>query len=175
MHARRGRVRRQEHRHRHLGLATYPQTQEQVDQAQPGTDSASGTADYAYVIDDETNKTVTITDTQHQFQPTWVNTWGEGGNPETRTYSKSFSGVAGTCTYDNTATITETGQSDSAQATVCVAKDLAVTKNKVASLIRTYAFDIDKAAAETTLDVDPRPARRPRDYTVLFDVRRGRG
>ena len=148
-------------------LAAYPQTQAQVDQAQPGTDSASGTADYAFVIDDETNKTVTITDTQHQFDPAWVNTWGEGDNPETRNYSKSFPGVAGTCTtYDNTATITETGQSDSAQATVCVGKDLTVTKNKVASLIRTYAFDIDKAAADTTLDVDPETGKATASYTV---------
>ena len=149
-------------------LAAYPQTQAQVDQAQPGTDSASGTADYVFVIDDETNKTVTITDTRHQFEPGLGQHLGRAAaNPETRSYSKSFPGVAGTCTtYDNTATITETGQSDSAQATVCVGKDLTVTKNKVASLVRTYAFDIDKAAADTTLDVDPETGKATASYTV---------
>ncbi|WP_165372568.1 SpaA isopeptide-forming pilin-related protein [Nocardioides iriomotensis] len=148
-------------------LADYPQTQEQASSSNPGTDKAQGTADYAYKVDTETDKTVTITDNQHTFDPAWVNTWGEGASPETRTYEKTFTGTPGTCTrYDNTATITETGQNDSAQANVCVGKDLTVSKNKIASLTRNYAFNIDKRATDTTLDVDPKTGKATANYTV---------
>jgi hypothetical protein len=148
-------------------LADYPQTQEQANATNPGTDEAHGTAPYSYKVDQETNKQVTVTDNHHTFDPAWVNTWGEGPNPETREYTKTFPGVPGTCTrYDNTATITETGQSDSAAANVCVGKDLTVTKNKIASLTRTYAFDIEKKAADTTLDVDPETGKATANYKV---------
>jgi hypothetical protein len=148
-------------------LAAYPQSQADVNEPDPGTDTATGTKDYTYKVTTETNKTVTITDSQHTFEPAWVNTWGEGDNPETREYSKTFNGTAGTCTrYDNTATITQTGHNDSAAAHVCVAKDLVVSKNKIASLTRTYAFGIDKEAADTTLDVDPETGKATASYTV---------
>src|SRR5690606_11011036 len=66
-----------------------------------------------------------------------------------------FEGVAGECTaYDNTATIVETGQSDSAQVEVCVGVDLEVSNNVVQSQTRTYLWDIDKEATETEVVAD---------------------
>lgn len=146
----------------------YPQTQEDVNTppSEPGTDSAQ--APYAFAVDGETDKTVSVTDDQHDFDPAWEKTWGEGVDPETRSYVKEFAGEPGTCTdYDNTATITETDQSASAAATVCVGQDLVVTKNVVASLTRTYAFDIDKSADATALEVNPDTGKAEADYTVV--------
>ncbi len=146
----------------------YPQTQDDVNTppAEPGSDFAQ--ASYTFAVDSETDKTVNVTDDQHDFEPAWEKTWGVGDDPETRTYSKDFAGEPGTCTdYDNTATITETDQSASAEATVCVGQDLVVTKNVVASLTRTYAFDIDKSAEDTTLEVNPDTGTAEADYTVI--------
>ena len=147
--------------------ATYPQTQADVDAANPGTGAATGQKTYSYKVQTETNKTVTVTDTQHQWNGGWTKTWGEGAKSETRSYSKIFTGTPGTCTtYDNTATIKETGQDATAKANVCVGKDLTVTKNRIASLTRTYAFDIEKKAEDTTLDVDPATGKATANYTV---------
>ncbi|QNN54287.1 prealbumin-like fold domain-containing protein [Nocardioides mesophilus] len=152
--------------------SVYPQGQGQVDSPPATPGSATADAGYAFVVDQETDKTVTVTDDHHVFDPAWTNTWGQGANPETRTYTKSFPGIAGTCTdYDNTAAITQTGQSDSATATVCVGKDLAVTKNKIASLTRTYAFDLAKSADDTTLEVDPTTGKATASYTVTVTDR----
>jgi hypothetical protein len=70
------------------------------------------------------------------------------------TYSRTFDCGADEGTHDNTATITETGQSDSASVTV-TCYDLSVTKTAVESRTRTWNWTIDKS-------VDP-------DSWSLFD------
>ena len=54
--------------------------------------------------------------------------------------------MAGTCTdYDNTATITESGKTAKQSVTVCVGKDLAVTKTAAGTFNRAYLWSIAKA------------------------------
>ena len=62
--------------------------------------------------------------------------------------------MAGTCTnYDNTATITETGQTASAKSNVCVGKDLTVTKTAAGTFDRTYLWTISKAVDKTAVKI----------------------
>jgi hypothetical protein len=80
-------------------------------------------------------------------------------NPKSFTYSRTVSGVAGTCTdYDNTATFTTndtaTTGSDDQTVTVCVGKDLTVTKNATPTFTRTYDWDITKDVDATTATID---------------------
>ena len=64
----------------------------------------------------------------------------------TFTYSLDEQGVAGTCTdYTNTAVIDETDQSDPQKVTVCVGKDLTVSKDATGTKTRTYKWLIDKS------------------------------
>ncbi len=54
------------------------------------------------------------------------------------TYALDKQGVAGKCTdYTNTAVIDETEQSDTQKVTVCVGKDLTVTKTAAGTFDRT--------------------------------------
>ena len=72
----------------------------------------------------------------------------------TFTYDRTESGVAGTCTsYDNTATITETKQSASKTVTVCVGKDLTVTKTAAAPSTVTYLWKISKDVDKTLVKI----------------------
>jgi hypothetical protein len=65
-------------------------------------------------------------------------------------YTKTFACDADEGTHNNTATIRETGQSDSATVTVnCY--ELTVTKNANTSLSRTWNWTIDKSANQTNL------------------------
>jgi hypothetical protein len=67
-----------------------------------------------------------------------------------QTYDKTFTCDADAGTLNNTATIRETGQSDSASVTVnCYGPT--VTKNANTSLTRTYNWDIVKSADQTNL------------------------
>jgi len=77
-------------------------------------------------------------------------------SPKEFTYSKSFNGVAGTCTnYDNTATFTTnttgTTGSDSKTVKVCVGLDLTVSKDATPSFDHTYAWTITKDANKTVV------------------------
>jgi hypothetical protein len=79
-------------------------------------------------------------------------------NPITFTYSLSKPGVAGTCTdYTNTATFTtnttQTTGSDSQTVTVCVGKDLTVSKDATPAFTRTYTWDITKDVDKTKVTV----------------------
>ena len=58
--------------------------------------------------------------------------------------------MAGKCTdYTNTAVIDETDQSDTQTVTVCVGKDLTVTKTAAGTFDRTYKWLIDKSVDKT--------------------------
>ena len=75
-------------------------------------------------------------------------------NPTVFTYSKTVTGVPGTCTsFDNTATFTatDTGAAGSAgqSVKVCVGADLTVSKTAVPFFTRTYAWDLTKAVDKT--------------------------
>ncbi len=62
--------------------------------------------------------------------------------------------MGGTCTeYDNTATITETGQNDSKTVEVCVGLDLTVSKTANAGIRRTYKWLIDKSVDDTRIEI----------------------
>ena len=64
------------------------------------------------------------------------------------------SGAAGKCTdYDNTATITETEQSASQKVTLCVGKDLTVSKTASGTFNRTYLWKITKDVNETEVKI----------------------
>ncbi len=103
----------------------------------------------ATLVDDS----VTVTDSQGGTLGTVSQS---DPSPTTFTYSKSFSGTAGTCTsYDNTATFTTntTGTTGSASKTVtlCVGADLTVSKTAVPAFTRTYNWSIDKSVDKTVV------------------------
>lgn len=68
------------------------------------------------------------------------------------TYSRTFDCGADEGTHNNTATITETGQSDSAAVTV-TCYDLDVTKTAVESFNRDFDWTIEKSVDPTSLDL----------------------
>lgn len=68
------------------------------------------------------------------------------------TYSRTFNCGADEGTINNTATITETGQSDSASVTV-TCYDLTVTKTATPTFSRDFDWTIEKSVAPTTLDM----------------------
>jgi len=148
--------------------AAYPQTQ--ADVGASGSYSLSPSATFDFAVDNETNKTVTVRDDHHTFSPAWTITWSGDGVSVSKGYDVSDGGTAGTCTTtDNTATIVETGQSESASRTVCDGADLTVTKNAVTSLTRTYLWDIQKAASATRYDVDQVTGSATAHYTVTVN------
>jgi hypothetical protein len=121
------------------GSGTNSATATWPDIGSPNT-SATATADYAFgdptsIVDDE----IDVTDTNGQ-------SWHFAASGS-QSYPMTFSGdPAGTCTpHENTATITQTGQTDSATVTDCQGADPTVTKTASASWSRSYAWTIDKA------------------------------
>jgi hypothetical protein len=139
----------------------YPQSQGDVGAG--GTYSKTPTAVYDFTAaaaeQVRTNKTIHVSDTYAAgFTPNPQSiTWTKKGATTVLSYSRSVDvATAGTCqAVDNTATITETLQSDSATATVCRGADLEVTKNATESLTRTYLWDISKTADQTNLVAAP--------------------
>jgi hypothetical protein len=103
----------------------------------------SGTA--AVTFGDPTtvvNDTINVNDTNGDSWP-----FSDSGSVS---YTKTFTCDTDEGTHNNTATIQETGQSDSASVTVnCYA--LAVTKDAETSLKRTWNWTIDKSADQTDL------------------------
>jgi Fe-S cluster assembly iron-binding protein IscA len=119
------------------------------------TGTASGDATVSFTTATETNKTITVvddkTDPQH---PVTLGTWNWADGAHAFTYSLEKQGVAGECAdYTNTATISETGQKASQKVTVCVGKDLTVTKTATASLNRTYKWLIGKSVDDTRIEI----------------------
>ncbi|HSJ21206.1 MAG TPA: LPXTG cell wall anchor domain-containing protein, partial [Nocardioidaceae bacterium] len=99
------------------------------------------------------NSTVTVTDSLADPSTLGTATWNKDGTPTVFDYTLTHEGVENTCVdFTNTATIVETGQSDSETVTVCTQGDLVVAKSAQASYDRTYAWDISKVADRDRLD-----------------------
>ena len=117
------------------------------------TGTASGSEDFTLSQLGSTNKTVTVTDTLGGTLGTVTATDVAPYASAEFTYAKDFEGVGGTCTeYDNTATITETKQSDSVTVEVCVGLDLTVSKTAAGTFDRTYLWDIMKDVDKTYVE-----------------------
>ncbi|TLN07771.1 hypothetical protein FDZ74_12500, partial [bacterium] len=118
------------------------------------TGAAQGTHGFTLTQLGSTNKTVNVTDTLGGSLGSVMGTDGTPYATATFTYSHGFSGVGGTCTdYDNTATITETGQHADKSVTVCVGLDLTVEKTAAGTFNRTYLWEISKGVDETTVNI----------------------
>ncbi len=118
--------------------------------------SATGSAAFTLTQAGSTNKTVTVTDSLGGTLGTVTATDAAPFAAKSFTYSYGFKGEPGTCkTYDNTATLTETGQTASKTVKVCVGKDLTVTKTAVASYDRLYKWKIAKSVDKTSATVAP--------------------
>lgn len=91
--------------------------------------------------------TINVTDT---FQ----GSLGSFSATGSRTYDRKFTCDGDEGTHDNTATITETSQSDSARVTVNC-HEITVGKTANTSFTRTYAWSIDKSADQTELELMP--------------------
>ena len=112
--------------------------------------SAEGAANYAFTTPTSvSNKTVTVTDTSKGELGTLTATDATPFALAAYTYARPVTGVAGTCTtYDNTATITETGQSASQGAKLCVGADLRVSKTATGSFNSAITKAVDKTRVE---------------------------
>ena len=109
-------------------------------------DGPTFSGDAAVVFGDPTtlvNDTIDVTDTNGQ-------SWDDIADDDSFTYEETFACDDDEGTHDNTATITQTGQSDDATVTVNC-HDLDVTKDADTSFTRTWDWDIDKSADETEL------------------------
>ena len=116
------------------------------------TGTASAEKEFTLSQAGATNKTIHVTDTFGGTLGTLTATDAAPFTKGTFTYSHDFAGVGGKCTsYDNIATITETGQSDKETVTVCVGKDLTVSKTTVAKYDRLYKWLIDKSVDKTRI------------------------
>jgi hypothetical protein len=130
--------------------------------------SDSGSANFTLSQDGATNQTVYVTDSYAGPLGSVDATDSAPFASASFEYDREESGVAGTCTeYDNTATITETGQSADETVELCVGKDLTVTKTAETSFTRTFTWDIDKSVDKTKVileGTDPQSATF--NYTV---------
>jgi hypothetical protein len=113
--------------------------------------SASGTAAYAFGAPTKlVNQTVTVGDSFEGTLGTLIATDSAPFISGTFTYSRTVSGVGGTCTmYDNTATIVETDQTSGQSVKVCVGVDLTVSKTTKPGYTRTYNWHITKNVDKT--------------------------
>jgi hypothetical protein len=121
----------------------------------------TGTADFAFTTPTAlVNDTIHVTDTNGG---SW--TFSASGS---QTYSKTFTCDADAGTHDNTATITETGQSDDASVAVAC-KALTVTKDAAAALTRTWNWTIDKSVSPDSWNLFKGDSGTS-DYTVSVDA-----
>jgi hypothetical protein len=143
------------------------------DAAKYATPHGSGTATAEVVFappSPNNNATITVTDSYAGTLGT-VSEDSTGDASHEFTYMRTESGVAGTCTtYDNTAKITETQQSASASARLCVGKDLLVQKTAAPSYTRQYYWSLAKVANKTRINVKEGGAAAQFDYTVTAKV-----
>lgn len=78
--------------------------------------------------------------------------WADGAQQVSYTWTTS--GVPGQCTtYDNTATVTSTGQTASESVQVCVEAPLEVAKTATGSFDRDYDWSLDKVAVDDAASV----------------------
>ena len=107
------------------------------------------------------NDTVNVTDT-------FAGSLGAFSASGSTSYNRTFTCDADEGTHGNTATITETGQSDSASVTVnCY--EVTVSKDAATTFTRTYDWSIDKSADQTEITL---AAGQSFDihYTVTVDM-----
>ena len=108
----------------------------------------AGSAPFTLTQAGATNKTVHVTDPVGGGALGTVTATDPPAAPASGTfhYSRTVAGTPGTCkTYDNTATITETGQSASKTVEVCAGADLTVTKTAIPTFTRTFKWGISKS------------------------------
>lgn len=103
---------------------------------------------------------VTVTDTNGK-------SWEEVSTSEEWSYPAIFS-CPSSDMYENTATITETGESASADVTV-TCYDLLVSKTAKTSFDRTYSWTVSKSADQTALTLSP-SQQFTVNYTVTADA-----
>ena len=128
--------------------------------------SASGTAAYTLDLAGETNAEVTVTDTVGGVTTT-LGTVAIGESPKTFSYDKTVTAPTGSCLMiDNTATITETGATDTASATVCGYAAVTASKTAAGAFARDWDWTIVKDAAATHLVADPATGEATATYTV---------
>ena len=110
----------------------------------------------------------------------WTHTWGNHGDPTwnattsryEHTYSSPVTATAGNCaSVTNTAAITGTALSAEATATHCMGDNLRVTKNRTASLERTYLWQIHKTRTSAASITSGQSA----SYSVTVDRAEGAG
>jgi hypothetical protein len=136
----------------YTGLNTATATWDEVAAATP-TGTASGDAGFELTQLGSTDRTVHVTDSYGGDLGTVTATDGAPYATATFTYLRTESGVGGTCTdYDNTATITETGQSASRSVELCVARDPIVAKTAAGTFERTYLWTIAKNVDKTLVE-----------------------
>lgn len=114
-------------------------------------DACSGSAaiDFADAAVKVFNDSITVDDS---LQGTLGTVTLADANPLEFRYARSFAGVAGTCTsYDNVATIRETGATDAQRVSVCKGAPLSVSKTATAAFISA----IDKAVVGAKLVQQP--------------------
>jgi hypothetical protein len=118
------------------------------------TGSATDDADVSFNMT-EVNEIITVIDDKTDpGNPVNLGTWNWNDGPHTFEYALEKQGVAGECTnYTNTAVIEGTDQKASEIVTVCVGKDLTVTKTAIGSLSRTYLWKIDKSVNDTRIEI----------------------
>src|SRR4029078_2711155 len=107
---------------------------------------ASNVADYDFGSPDvQPTTTVDVTDTLPGVGP-WT-------GPATFDYSYNLSGTEGTCVdKNNTATITQTGQTASKTVTLCIAKDPTLTRTPFPPFPRTYKWSVAKGVDKTLVE-----------------------
>lgn len=120
------------------------------------TNTATATLDTSQVFDDTAdvtfgdpttlvNDTVDVTDTNGMA-------WNDIADDDSFTYSETFACGDDEGVHNNTATITQTGQNDSASVTV-TCWDLTVTKTAVPTFGRDFDWTIEKIVDPTSLDM----------------------
>src|SRR5690625_4086765 len=147
----------------------------------PGTSGsavATATFDFAEASVTETDRYVTVTDSHFDLSTL------PGGNAldavdgeQVLSYDLTWPSTPGQCeAFENTASLANSpeplvaplvvNESSTETVTLCAGLDLDVEKNIVLNYDRTYLWEIDKEADETTLTVDPETGTATFDYTV---------
>ncbi len=120
---------------------------------QKGRSTSTGPVPVRFSSGGEANSSVTVTDSMTTPSVLGTAIWNSSGEPTEFTYSLTHKGKESSCVdYTNTATISQTGQSDSETVTVCHQGALVVTNTAEASYDRAYRWDITKVADRTRID-----------------------
>lgn len=161
----------------------YPQVPGDLTNVGGPTRHVDATADYnfASAVVTEVNKTVTVTDNQHTFDPAWTITWNSanGTSNTSGVYTQTLVVDPGSCSsvFANTATITGNGVagvggddeilgSDSEYGKVCEGADLTITRLDAETLVRTYPWSIEKSTTTPKVIADEQ-GNATADYTVI--------